>query len=148
MRLFRLFALLALSIFLLQAQSNFRVTASSDWRITGYVLTTSPVSVATLVSSGSMTAVPPATGAIVWLCGADVNASAGTAATVTIKDGAGAYFWNAIAPLSSTAASSFNVPFGTASHVTPSAACRPFPGGMLVSASAGSTITFSGWGVF
>jgi hypothetical protein len=126
-----------------------QIQGSQSWRITGYVLTTSPVSLSTLVTSGSLTALPPAASATVWLCGGDINASAGTAATVSIKDGNGAYYWNAIAPLSATVASNFNFPFGTVpANGAAYGGCRPFPAGLLVSASAGSTITFSAWGVY
>lgn len=143
-----------LLLFLLIAASTLygqsaQIVGSQSWRITGYVLTTSPVNLSTLVSSGSLTAIPPASGQTIWLCGGDINAGAGTTATVTLKDGAGAFWWNGIAQLSSTAASMYNFPLGTvAMNGQPFAGCRPFPGGMLVSASAGSTITFSGWGVF
>jgi hypothetical protein len=139
-----LFAVALLAIGPLCAQSKVQPEGNNgSWRITGYVLTTSPVTLSSLVSSGSLTSLPPVPGQTVWLCGGDVNAAAGTAATVTIKDGNSGVFWTAVAPLSTTAASSYSIPLGSG---TGSSGCRPFPAGLLVSASAGSTITFAGWG--
>jgi hypothetical protein len=126
-----------------------RIAGSQNWYVTGYVLTTSPVSVASLVSSGSMTASPPTASQIVWLCGSDINALAGTAASVTMKDGNGGAYFPAITPLSSTAPSMYNFPLGTSPfNGAAFGGCRPFPGGLMVSANTASAITWAGWGVF
>jgi len=132
---------------LLRAQTPPIILGGQNWYITGYVLTTTPVSVCSLVSSGSLTALPPTCSQIVWWCGGDLNAAAGTAATITLKDGNGGYYWNAIAPLSATAASSFNIQF-SAEPGAKYGGCRPFPSGLLVSASIGGVVTFSGHGVY
>jgi hypothetical protein len=116
---------------------------NGTWAVMDYALTTSAVNLANLTASSTIAPPPPNT--TVFLCGGDINASAGTSATVTIQDGTGGYFWNGIVPLSTTQASSTNIPLGTGGSPV---ACRPFPAGIVVSASSGSTFTFSGWGVY
>jgi len=138
-RLTTLIALLAALSISAVAQTRPSGT-NGTWRIAGYVLTTAQVSLCTLTASASI--VPPPCNAILYVCTSDVNASAGTAATVTIADALGNAFWTTVAPLSSSAASSYNIPVGTYPF------CRPFPAGMLVSASAGSTITFAASGYY
>lgn len=140
-------ALLVLCPFL-DAQANRLQPPGSNgaWMITGYVLTATPVNISSLVSSGSLTAAPPGAGQTIWMCGGDVNAASGTSVTITLRDGNGGYFWNGINPLNPSAASSFNFPFGGGGAGF--TGCRPFPNGLLVSASSAATITFSGWGVY
>jgi hypothetical protein len=143
------FAVMAFAATLLYGQSGaskpFTVPGTNGtWMVTGYSLTTTPTNLSTLSASGSIA--PPPRNQTVFLCGADVNASAGTTASVTIQDGIGNYFWNAIAPLSSGNPSSYNIPVGSGASAP--IGCRPFPSGLVVSASSASTITFSAWGVY
>jgi len=129
------------------AQKPFSVPGTNGtWSVTGYVLTTSPVNVCSLTSSGSRQVAAPTCGETVFVCGGDVNAAAGTAATITITDALSGSFWTTVAPLSSTAASSYNIPFGSGANAP--IGCRPFPKGLVVNASANTTITFSAWGVY
>ena len=114
------------------------VGANGTFRVIGYVLTTSPVNICTLTASASIV-LPLAncSGRIFYVCSGDVNANAGTSATVTITDGQSNSFWTTINPLSSSNASSYNIPFGAYPF------CRPFPSGIVVSASSNSTFTLS-----
>lgn len=137
------------ALFAQSVQKPFTVPGTNgSWSVTGYVLTTSSVVLcgSNLTSSGSLNVALPPCNATVFMCGSDENASSGTAVTTTIQDATGGFFWNAIAPLSPTAASSYNIPLGSAAS-TP-IGCRPFPSGVAVKASTGSTITFSAWGVY
>jgi hypothetical protein len=136
----RLVLLIALLTQIVLAQNPAQPTpvgANGTFRVIGYVLTTTPTNICTLTASASIVLPATCTGRIFYVCSGDVNASAGTPATITIKDGQGNFFWNALTPLSSTAASSYNIPFGAYPF------CRPFPSGIVVSASSNTVITLN-----
>lgn len=101
------------------------------------VLTTTPTSICSLTASASVVLPSNCSSRIFYVCAGDVNASAGTGVWVSIVDGQSNSFWTTVAPLSTTAASNYNIPFGAYPF------CRPFPSGVVVSASANSTITLS-----
>lgn len=98
-------------------------------------LTTSSTDVCTM----SGTVACPAPGATVWVCQFDFDTDGGTSATITIKDGNGVPYWNAITALSATAPSSV----GWAAIGPRTGTCRAFPGGVFVSASSGGVIRMS-----
>jgi hypothetical protein len=136
----RLFFLLILTVFGAIAQNPAQPTpngANGTFRVIGYVLTTTPTNLCSLSASASVLLPPSCSGKILYVCAGDVNASSGTSVSVTLRDGQGNYYWNGIAPLSTAAASSFLIPFGVYPF------CRPFPSGILASASSNSTITLS-----
>lgn len=118
---------------------------NGTWMVMGYALTTSATNIAALTASASV--VPPPANTTVFLCGGDLSVASSTSVTATIQDVAGNSFWNAVEPFSgATGGASYNLALGAGASAP--IGCRPFVRGMLVSASSGSTITFSGWGVY
>lgn len=111
--------------------------ANGTFRVVGYVLTNTPTNICTLAASAGVVLPSSCNGRIFYVCSGDVNASVGTAATITIKDGVGNSFWNAVPALSGFNGSSFNIAFGAYPF------CRPFPSGIVVSSSLGSVVTLS-----
>lgn len=112
-----------------------------DWYTKAQYLTTTPTEVCALSGTSGCSAL--ATGRTFWLCRADINATAGTAATVTVTDGQTSPIplFSAVSALSSSAAS-------TATLINSMrGSCVPMVGGVYVSASANSTIyaRFSGY---
>jgi hypothetical protein len=110
------------------------------WRIYPYVLTGTPT---TLCGGAANSTIP--CGKDAYVCQADVNSGAGTAATITITDNQAspAAFWPGVAPLSAAAASSYKIFDNSASG----GSCRFFPKGVIVS-SSGGTITLSMGGYY
>ena len=111
--------------------------ANGTFRVVGYVLTSTPTNICSIAASASVVLPSSCTGRIFYVCSGDVNAASGTSVGITISDGQSNAFWAAVAPLSTTAASSYNIPFGAYPF------CRPFPNGIVVSASSSSVITLS-----
>ena len=107
------------------------------WRISPQYLTTTPTDVCTMTG-----AVGCVSGKTLWACQGDVSATAGTAATITIRDGQGTPvpFWSTITALSASAPSSYKIWEASGPNT---GSCRPFPGGIFVSASANTTIYIS-----
>jgi len=122
----------------IQAQNPNR-SQSGTWSINPVYLTTTTTNVCNLGGNH------PPCNVDVWACQGDVNAAAGTAATITITDNqmTPVPFWQTVAPLSASNASSYKI-WEAGSHE----GCRYFPGGMLVKASANTTIYFAAGGFF
>lgn len=110
---------------------NAQIPTATPWRIYPYTLTGTPTALCGGVGGSTLPC-----GKDAYVCSADVNSSAGTAATITITDNQSSPepLWAGVAALSSTAASNYKIFENSALG----GSCRFFPKGVLVSSSGGT----------
>lgn len=127
---------LVLTVSVQPPMAHAQAQSAGNWNIQPQLLTTTPTQLCAMAGRNI-----PDCGRNVWLCEGDVNAVAGTAATVTLLDGNGIPFISGVAPLSSSVASNYLLWSATSPAVpTDTAGCRFFPKGITMSASANTTI--------